>query len=263
MCRLKYEQALGDADSVSHNGLLAFSLSLFRPSASPRYLCDLLRLRMENLRLAGPVTSIHIEATAVGALALSQQPLFDAEVDASQPRRRAELVDRLSNRLGRQAVVEVALLPDAQPEYTCVDVPLAGNVSRASASRRTSPKRAKTRARKNLDHVARYGLLSFAPDERPIALLPQPAAIQVIAVTPGGAPGQFRCARRVNAITHAWGPERIETGWWRTAGSHPSRKKRGTFVRRDYYRVETKSGARFWIYRNLRMREWFVHGAFE
>jgi protein ImuB len=260
MCRLKYERAAGEEAAVSGNGLLAFSLCLFRPSASPRYLCDLLRLRMENVRLAGPVTSIHVEATAVGPLALCQQPLFDAEVEASQPRRLAELVDRLSNRLGRQAVVEVALLPDAQPEYTCVDVPLAGNLSRA-ASRSKTVNRAKTRARKNLAHVARYGLLAFAADERPIALLPRPAAIEVIAVTPGGAPGQFRWRGRVHASAHVWGPERIETGWWRTEGSE--RQRASTFVRRDYYRVETKSGARYWIYRNLRTREWFLHGAFD
>jgi protein ImuB len=231
---------------------------------------------MENVRLTGPVTSIHVEATAVGPLALSQQPLFDAEVDANQPRRLAELVDRLSNRLGRQAVVEVALLPDAQPEYTCVDVPLAGNVSgaskrgsaavAASASRRAAKRaktRAKTRARKNLAHVARYGLLSFVADERPVALLPRPAAIEVIAVTPGGAPGQFRWRGRVHVIAHAWGPERIETGWWRTAGSESGASRGSTFVRRDYYRVETKSGARYWIYRNLRTREWFMHGKFD
>jgi protein ImuB len=122
--------------------------------------------------------------------------------------------------------------------------------------------RAKTRARKNLAHVARYGLLACAADERPIALLPRPAAIEVIAVTPGGAPGQFRWRGRVHAIAHVWGPERIETGWWRTAGSEQTQRG-STFVRRDYYRVETKGGARYWIYRNLRTREWFLHGAFD
>jgi protein ImuB len=66
----------------------------------------------------------------------------------------------------------------------------------------------------------------------------------------------------------AHGPERIETAWWR-----------GPTVRRDYYIVETASGARYWIFRRLGFRrlgfrrlgsgsagrlgsEWFLHGTF-
>jgi hypothetical protein len=41
-------------------------------------------------------------------------------------------------------------------------------------------------------------------------------------------------------VTEAWGPERIETAWWR-----------GCSVRRDYYVVETESGARWWLFRRL------------
>jgi len=48
-----------------------------------------------------------------------------------------------------------------------------------------------------------------------------------------------------------WGPERIETGWWR-----------GSLTSRDYYRVETASGHRFWIFHNLRDRQWYLHGEF-
>ncbi len=185
MCRLKYERALGDVDSVSHNGLLAFSLSLFRPSASPRYLCDLLRLRLEKLRLAGPVTSIHVEVTAVGPLELCQQPLFDAEVDARAAASAGGAGRSVEQSAGPQAVVEVALLPDAQPEYTCVDVPLAGNVSRASASRQRTVKRAKTRARKNLDHVGTVW---------PVVVCPRRAADCAIAAA-GGDSGNRRHAR--------------------------------------------------------------------
>ena len=47
-------------------------------------------------------------------------------------------------------------------------------------------------------------------------------------------------------------PERIQTGWWR-----------GRTVGRDYYRVETACGRRFWLFRRLRDGRWFLHGAFE
>ncbi len=49
-----------------------------------------------------------------------------------------------------------------------------------------------------------------------------------------------------------WGPERIETGWWREA-----------VVERDYFRVETNTGQRFWLFRQNDSGQWFLHGEFE
>ena len=49
-----------------------------------------------------------------------------------------------------------------------------------------------------------------------------------------------------------WGPERIQTGWWR-----------GQSALRDYYRVETAEGQWFWLFRQLSDRRWFLHGVFE
>jgi len=55
----------------------------------------------------------------------------------------------------------------------------------------------------------------------------------------------------MHVVVAAHGPERIETAWWR-----------GPTVRRDYYVVETESGARFWVFRRLRDGGWFLHGMF-
>jgi protein ImuB len=52
-------------------------------------------------------------------------------------------------------------------------------------------------------------------------------------------------------IVRHWGPERIETLWWR-----------GPSVRRDYYRVATESGAHLWLFRRLTDNRWFLHGVF-
>jgi hypothetical protein len=180
--------------------------------------------------------------------------------------------------------VQTALLADAQPEYTCVDVPLAGAATAGNsfaAAQRTNagPERhpppaaagklwassarslQKKNAKKNLAHVRRYGLLSFAADERPLELLRQPARIEIVALAGQGAPAQFRFAGRTYMVAYAWGPQRIETGWWRTAGGEQDGRK--TFVRRDYYRVEITTGARFWIFRQLGTPQWFLHGRFE
>jgi protein ImuB len=104
-------------------------------------------------------------------------------------------------------------------------------------------------------------LLAFASDERPLELLRQPARIEIVAIDRHGVPAQFRFAGRSYQVASAWGPERIETGWWRTA--HGEKDARKTFVRRDYYRVESTKGARFWIFRQLGGPQWFLHGRFE
>jgi protein ImuB len=115
-----------------------------------------------------------------------------------------------------------------------------------------------------------------APQRRPIWLLPQPVRLETMAVVDSsrdsalnqqadvssGPPVRFRLASQSGSQTHevvkAYGPERIETAWWR-----------GPTVRRDYYVVETDSGARYWIFRRLRGAsggrpgsEWFLHGTF-
>ena len=86
---------------------------------------------------------------------------------------------------------------------------------------------------------------------RPPHLERRPVAVPVMSVVPGGPPLSFDWKGRSFRIAHAWGPERIETGWWR-----------GDDVRRDYYQVETASGERFWLFRRMPDERWFLHGVF-
>ena len=44
-------------------------------------------------------------------------------------------------------------------------------------------------------------------------------------------------------------PERIEAGWWT-----------GDECRRDYYIAETSEGSRWWLYRDAKKEQWFLHG---
>jgi protein ImuB len=217
---------------------------LFRPSALAEHLWQLLRLQLESLRLPAPVTAVRVEVLASAPLAWQQQSLFETDHRQDTARQMALLIDRLSNRLGRQAVVRSVPVSDAQPEYAAVGVPLAGS----SEARETTRE---VKARKHTISNRRARAAS-APreDERPLLLKPQPLALQVSEAT-GGAPRRFRIAGRDCQVARAWGPERIETGWWRTG-----------LIRRDYYRVETTTGSHYWIFRDLRSRRWFLHGEF-
>ena len=74
----------------------------------------------------------------------------------------------------------------------------------------------------------------------------------VMSVVPDGPPVQFQWAGVSYRVSAAWGPERIETGWWR-----------GHDIHRDYYVVETDDGARLWLFRRQDDGRWFLHGCFD
>jgi protein ImuB len=223
------------------------TVGLFRPSASAKHLWEMLKLRLEPLRLSDAVTAVRLEVLARAPLAWQQQELFDADRRRNAARQTAMLIDRLSNRLGRQAVVRPVLLSDAQPEHACIDVPLAGDVA-TRVSRRTPQTRQAKRSRSGA--LSRRHTVTAGEDERPLCLKRQPLPLQV-RQTHSGAPRAFRLAGREHRLTRVWGPERIETGWWRTG-----------LVRRDYYRVETVAGSRYWLFHDLRSNRWFLHGEF-
>jgi len=96
---------------------------------------------------------------------------------------------------------------------------------------------------------------------RPLRLLTRPEPIEAIAEVPDGPPLRFKWRRALHEVIAAEGPERIEGAWWSEHGG-PTR---------DYFRVEDKSGLRFWLFRAGLYRDlihggstptWFMHGTF-
>ena len=128
-------------------------------------------------------------------------------------------------------MLRVRLKSDAQPELAWQYDPLLNRVSRRRSRRAETP-------------------TDLPP--RPLRLLPRPARLTATSVLPGGPPLRFHHRGQAAPVAHAWGSERIETGWWR-----------GQSVGRDYFCVETTTGRRFWLYRRLRDGQWFLHGMFE
>jgi protein ImuB len=220
----------------------AFEFGLFQPTASARHLWELAELQLERVRLAGPATAIEVSSLRYATLEQRQGALFGEEQSLARSRPVANLVNRLSGRLGRHAVVRCRLVSDAQPELAYREEPL---VSGGGAGGR----REKTRRLKlSRQQPAESGVL-----DRPLRLLGQPMPLDVrSSVFPGGRPVQFFYAAQIHQITREWSVERIETGWWR--------RRR---IARDYYRVETSEGRRFWLFRQLADGKWFLHGAYE
>lgn len=196
-------------------------VGLFQPSQSAKYLLELLMLQLS--RLPGPLMAVRAAVLIAAPLEVRQRELFDDHHD--RQRQLASFVDRISC---RSPALRAVLVPDAQPEHAFRYEPLAGRKRRASKP----PKLPK----------------------RPLLVEPRPIPVEAIAAS--GAPAQFRWQGEQYRVTRSWGPERIQTGWWRGR----SNVSTGGYIRRDYYRVQTARGS-FWLFRA--QGKWFLHGVFD
>ena len=211
------------------------SVALFQSTASARHLFELLRMRLDRASFPQPVEALKVEASVTAPFEARQQELFPEGSSVRHRRQLASLVDRLTSRLGSRAVLGTRLVCEAQPELACRYDPLV-TCSPVKRSRRGDSRQASA--------------ADLPP--RPLRLLEQPIPLQAVSIMPDGPPLQFRLHGSEHRISHSWGPERIETGWWR-----------GRPIRRDYYRIETTTGRRYWLFRRLADGKWFLHGTFD
>jgi protein ImuB len=221
----------------------ALSIGLFQPTADAKRLFELVELRLERLRITSPVGAVHVAASLHAPLEPRKQAtLFDLDGDGRQPLQLAALVERLASRLGSEAVGGVRLRPEAQPELSWHDDPLVGVRRRKLAGM--------VRRNDRATEIAGTNHPTLPP--RPLRLLPRPALLAVTSIAPDGPPLRFQFDGQEHTVARSWGPERIETGWWRSRS-----------IGRDYFRVETTVGCRYWLFRRLCDGRWFLHGLFE
>lgn len=203
-------------------------VGLYQPTASIKHLGELALLQLETLKFTGPVSRVRLLVCSTARLPVAQLELFDEDNFAEQQRQLTALINRLSSRLGQAAVVRPSLVADAQAEFSYRYQPLT-----------ESHRRSKTKPVK-----------PCRPLQRPIHLLPKIVPLQVLGVV-AGPPKVFHWRGEKFDVRKTWGPERIQAGWWR-----------GRYERRDYYRVETDNGNRFWLFRHGD-GTWFLHGIFD
>ena len=98
--------------------------------------------------------------------------------------------------------------------------------------------------------------------KRPVRMLRRPELLrQVVALLPDHPPRRFVWRGTAYRVVAGDGPERIHGEWWRNA--------REMWAVRDYFRVETEDGERFWLFRrgdgvegNTGDLSWYMHGLF-
>lgn len=155
----------------------------------------------------------------------------------------AELIDRLSSRIGRQRVRRFQPRDSHVPEEQMLALP-AIEVPLPSVSPAAWPAPS-----------------SGEPPLRPLHLFDPPQPVDVVAAVPDGPPLRFRWRRVLHEVARAEGPERIAAQWWRLPSGAPG-------LCRDYYRVEDVRGRRFWLFRHGPYGEggarprWYLHGLF-
>lgn len=192
---------------------------------------------------AGAVWRVCLQATVTGPIVWEQTQLFD-QGDLKQRQHLARLIDNLSSRLGRGQVLEARVERDAEPEQAVSYRPLTG--------RRQDGSEQKT-LRKLNSRLAASGAEPRPGDplRRPTRMLSPPELLIGVSCAPDAPPAEFVFENRRQRVLRHWGPERLESGWWR-----------GPSMRREYYRVETTDGDWWWIFRDLLSGAWYVHGLF-
>jgi protein ImuB len=276
-------------------------IGLFAPSNDADHLSGLMIHRLEAKKLPACVERLTISVTLSGPLRSVQTSLFDDQFyDANfstvcmSGSAISRLIDSLSGRLGRDAVVVVKMEDNPLPEKAFSVSPLAGNgvlaekpaISSVIRSRKTAKSSPRFPPHANVS--AQYSWRKHSADQecpaadsisyppspddamrRPFSLLTQPIPLAVAFengpfrwnVSSPQLPTRIRINGVIHLVAAHWGAERIETGWWK-----------GPSIRRDYYRIETVQGRWWWIFRNLVSKtqapdtnsryRWMLHGRF-
>ena len=295
-------------ESLSLGGR-SFSLALYRIDGTvaeitartrvsgrdPAHIRHLIARKLEHIDAGFGIDLMRLGASGLEPFAGEQTTLASGHRNA---RAVDELIDRLSNRLGVEAVICLEARESHTPERREMRVPALWrprHTARVTGHIKTSPRRA----------------------PRPLLLLDPPEPVTVIAEIPDGAPARLLWRRVQRHIVRAEGPERIAPEWWRTlragaqsapeaqnkeasaqstpeahnktatdAVSSPRTTSEASPVRsarslaaatRDYYRLEDAQGRGYWVFRrglydaapedgdqndDIASPRWFLQGLF-
>jgi protein ImuB len=207
--------------------IVAVEIGTNRPSHHEAHLFKLFESKLSSIEPASGIELFVLEASTVEDCPAQQEKIWKTS-GGLEDVRLSELIDRLANRVGMQAIHRY--VPDEHywPERSL-------------------------KAATSIHEKAETSWRSDQP--RPLQLLLQPEPIEVSAPIPDYPPMLFRMKGKVHKVVKADGPERIEQEWWIQQGQH-----------RDYYRVEDEEGKRYWLFRlghyNDKTFQWFLHGYF-
>jgi protein ImuB len=216
--------------SVVDGGTQRVGIGTARATRDAKHLKRMLGMRVERIDPGLGIEAMTLAAPRVEKL----QPVSLSAVlgDAGCSPDIASLVDQLGGRARPEALFRLTAVESDVPER---------------AVRRTEP----------------FGSTTGWPAwKRPVRLLSRPEALSnVVALLPDHPPRRFTWRGKSYRVVAGDGPERIHGEWWRRPGE--------MWAVRDYFRVETENGGRFWLFRRGDGVEpptgdlsWYLHGLF-
>ena len=201
-------------------------LGTSRASREADHLKRLFAERLDDLDAGFGVEVMTLAAPHAERLAAGQLALGRKHAGTKGAGELAGLIDRLEARLGGGAVTRPRPRGSHLPERA-----VAAGPAFAGAKRQDWP----------------------ATGPRPLRLVEPPQPLDATAAVPDGPPAQIRLGGLTHRVSSAFGPERLSPEWWRP----DSPQGQGG---RDYYRLETAEGRRYWVFRSG--NRWYLHGLF-
>jgi protein ImuB len=227
--------ALFRADGKVHRVELGTSAPVRDPARVQRLFADRLAVLGEACDPGFGFDMLRLSALVTERFDPAQTGFAKPDQDADL----AHLIDRLGARFGLRRVTRLVPQDTHIPEFAVAAVP-------AHVPQSTNQQLP----------IAQESLVPA----RPIRLFDRPELIEAMAEVPDGPPVRFRWRHVLHEVARAEGPERIAMEWWRD--------QEGCVLTRDYFRVESRQGARAWLYREglygreIAQPRWFLHGLF-
>lgn len=218
-------------------GPIPVPLALARPTTDPKLLLDLVRHRLESVRLEAPVATLIVtvdescdDRGRQGVL--GDAPAGDAALET--------VLARLATALGPEALGSPMLADDHRPEAAHAPGPF--RPPRREPGMFAEARRARPPVQAQPDWQL----------ERPVRLLAgegEPLDVEIDAL------GTLRSARvlgKRRSVLAIVGPERLGGHWWSEAP-----------FQRDYYRVHFDGLGPAWVYRRADEGRFYLHGLFD
>ncbi|SDE01775.1 protein ImuB [Mucilaginibacter pineti] len=202
------------------------SITTNRGSHSVSHLFKLFELQVAKIEPALGIELFVLEAAKVEDMETVQEQIWALDRGLADTAL-AELLDRVAGKVGAEAIQRYLPAEHYWPERSV----------KIAVSLTEEPQTA------------------WPEQMRPIRLLNNPEAIEVMALVPDNPPKTFIYKGKRHSIIKADGPERIGREWWRDGGEH-----------RDYFVVEDSEGQRYWVFRSGHYdggdARWYLHGYF-
>jgi len=197
-----------------------------QPTRDADHIGRLFAERLETIDPGFGIEKLALHAERTGPLT-PKQASFTGRVsdDTAMDDRLAQLVDRLANRLGPNAVQVI--------------VPFESHIPEVQVGQAAPGLTCKGRGASALTWKE-WAEASHTPP-RPSCLLLRPEPIKALAEVPDGPPLRFTWRRVTRRIIKSEGPERIAVG----AADGVDLAS----ATRDYFRVEDEEGRRYWLFR--------------